>query len=201
MAGMYATYAELPYEVNPETGRRRVVGLAPPQFEKTCTVCGARYFVYAKTGRSGYARCAACRIIRKRSRQNETEKKKHAEKRDWYWTKPDERRASRGRWREKNAERSMWYRARRRAEEKGLPFDITPDDIVIPERCPVLGLVLTTGRKQGIQDHASATLDRIIPERGYVKGNIAVISWRANRIKTDATAAEIAAVAEWLKVQ
>lgn len=45
----------------------------------------------------------------------------------------------------------------------------------------------------------SPTLDRIVPEKGYVLGNIAVISHKANAIKQNATAEEILRVAIWLK--
>lgn len=40
----------------------------------------------------------------------------------------------------------------------------------------------------------SPTIDRIINDLGYVKGNVIVISWRANRIKSDATLAELKAI-------
>jgi hypothetical protein len=53
----------------------------------------------------------------------------------------------------------------------------------------------------GIATAASPTLDKIIPELGYVRGNIAVISHRANRIKSDATLAEVLKLAAWLEKQ
>lgn len=83
----------------------------------------------------------------------------------------------------------MFYDARKRAVALGLPFDITPDDIVIPDVCPVLGLTLGSGGRE-----TSASLDRVIPSKGYVKGNITVISFRANRVKSDATEQELVAV-------
>ncbi len=48
---------------------------------------------------------------------------------------------------------------------------------------------------------ASPSLDRLEPTRGYVKGNVAVISYRANRIKTDATAEELQRVLDWVHDQ
>ena len=95
----------------------------------------------------------------------------------------------------------MWYSAKKRAKARDLPFDITPLDIHIPERCPVLGvkLVVGVGRGPGIGPAENApTLDRIDPSRGYVRGNIAVISWRANRVKDNATAAEHRLLADWM---
>jgi len=102
----------------------------------------------------------------------------------------------------------MWARAKQRAADQGVPFTIAHEDIVIPESCPVLGIRLehataeTQSRKGmgGFHD-ASPTLDKIIPELGYVPGNIAVISWRANRLKGDGTLEEIEAVAAWMRAQ
>jgi hypothetical protein len=92
----------------------------------------------------------------------------------------------------------MVIQARARAKRSKVPFDITPDDIFIPERCPVLDIPLSCNNT--IMKNNSPSLDRIIPEKGYVKNNIAVISMKANRIKADATFKEIEAVAAWLKV-
>jgi hypothetical protein len=46
----------------------------------------------------------------------------------------------------------------------------------------------------------SATVDRIWPARGYVRGNIIVISHRANTLKSDATPTELRAVAKWAEL-
>ena len=93
-------------------------------------------------------------------------------------------------------QRYLWDKAHRRAKQQNLAFDITPEDIVIPRRCPALGIPIQV--LSGLYDH-SATLDRINPSRGYVKGNIAVISRRANRIKNDATADELMSISKWLR--
>jgi len=55
--------------------------------------------------------------------------------------------------------------------------------------CPILGIPLIPGI--GAQSPNSPSLDRIIPSLGYVKGNIAVISYRANAMKNDATIDEL----------
>ena len=90
----------------------------------------------------------------------------------------------------------MLWNARQRAKEFGVPFDLTKEDIVIPERCPLLGVKLRVA--DGQVDDNSPTLDRIIPWLGYVRGNVVVVSWRANRIKNDASAAELRQIADWL---
>jgi hypothetical protein len=89
--------------------------------------------------------------------------------------------------------------AKKRAQRDGLPFDITLADLTIPEFCPVLGIKLVSS--QGRPSDASPSLDKIRPERGYVRGNIAIISNRANRLKMNATAAELRAIAAWMDQQ
>lgn len=89
----------------------------------------------------------------------------------------------------------MFYDARKRAIARGLPFTITPEDIRIPSECPVLGITLTW---DGPRD-TRPSLDRVKPEAGYTPENIQVISFRANRIKSDATAAELRAVLAYVE--
>lgn len=74
-------------------------------------------------------------------------------------------------------------RARMRANNFGLEFDIAPADLLpLPKRCPVLDTPLryVKGAKGGGAPN-SYSLDRIDNTRGYVRGNVAVISNRANR--------------------
>jgi hypothetical protein len=88
--------------------------------------------------------------------------------------------------------------AAKRAPLKGVPFTIRFEDIEVPKICPVLGIVLNLGTRGGFKD-SSPTIDRVIPERGYVCGNVAVISKRANTIKNCGTAAEHRRIAEWME--
>lgn len=87
--------------------------------------------------------------------------------------------------------------AKARAAKAGVPFNITPDDIFIPQLCPVLGLPLLVGQNQATDQ--SPSLDRVIPLLGYVRGNIIVVSNRANRIKSNATVPELRAVADFFE--
>lgn len=84
-------------------------------------------------------------------------------------------------------------RAKVRARSSGIPFDISVEDLSTPEKCPVLGLILNYGFGNSHSPNR-ASLDRIIPEKGYVKGNVRVISLRANVLKRDATIEELQAV-------
>jgi hypothetical protein len=97
----------------------------------------------------------------------------------------------------------LLYAARSRAKKNGLECSIAVDDIVIPEFCPALGIKLEArigaGRSNREDIGTSPSLDRIDNSKGYVPGNVAVISLRANMIKTDATAAELKAVAAYIE--
>lgn len=80
----------------------------------------------------------------------------------------------------RTVQRRLYDSAKSRATQKGRDFDIELDDIVIPERCAVFGTPLT-----------NPSIDRIDSTRGYVKGNIRVISLRANQLKSNATRQEM----------
>lgn len=93
--------------------------------------------------------------------------------------------------------RHLLHSAKGRAKALNIPFGITIDDIVVPEVCPVLGIPIQVG--DGIHCDNSPSIDRINPKLGYTKGNIAVISYRANAIKQNATIEELRAIADWLE--
>lgn len=94
-------------------------------------------------------------------------------------------------------ERLLLGRAKQRAKKKDLPFNITKEDVIVPELCPVFGIRLEVGDGSGGKPN-SPSLDRIIPELGYVKGNVVVISQKANQIKAYASSSDIRRVADWL---
>jgi hypothetical protein len=94
-------------------------------------------------------------------------------------------------WRKRNPKQVLVLNAAARARRKGIEFSITENDFEIPTMCPVLGIPLSSTNKR---HDGSPTLDRIINDRGYVPGNVTIISWRANRIKSDATLAELQAI-------
>lgn len=89
--------------------------------------------------------------------------------------------------------------AKRRALSQGIPFDIDYTDISIPEYCPLLGIKLNKHIGEGKLYNDSPSLDKIIPKLGYVKGNVWIISNKANRIKSDATIEELELLVKNLK--
>lgn len=124
--------------------------------------------------------------------------------------------ANQQRWREKTKERQKEYhrkyeatpegraklllrQAKTRAKRAGLPFNLDLVDVVVPAACPVLGIPIDCGPKERRWGSPnSPSLDRRDPALGYVKGNVTVMSWRANSLKKDATAVELRKLADYL---
>jgi len=76
------------------------------------------------------------------------------------------------------------------------------DSISLPSHCPILGIELNyngLGEQAFIRSDSSPSLDQIIPSKGYTADNVQVISWRANRIKNDATPEELMKIAQYMK--
>lgn len=92
-------------------------------------------------------------------------------------------------YREKHYIRTKLNNARSRAKKDGLEFNITEDDIIIPEKCPLLGIKLELGTKYDYDN--SPSLDRIDNSKGYVKGNVWVISNKANSMKNSSSKEEL----------
>ena len=91
----------------------------------------------------------------------------------------------------------MVTRARWRARCAKVPFDLIEADIVIPAACPVLGIPIE--RALGRAAPNSPALDRVIPSLGYVRGNVRVISGRANTLKRDGTLEEFVGLVRYLE--
>jgi uncharacterized protein (DUF433 family) len=87
--------------------------------------------------------------------------------------------------------------AKARAKKHGLPFNITEDDIEIPVFCPALGIKLERGEQGKGHFDNSPSLDKIVPEKGYVKGNVVVVSMLANRLKSNATIEQLRDLADF----
>lgn len=97
----------------------------------------------------------------------------------------------------RNPAKQMVWSARERAKASGQTCSLSEADIVIPAVCPVFGTPLAHGSTSFFQ--ASPSLDRIDPRLGYVPGNVAVISFRANALKKDATIAELERLIAWMR--
>lgn len=93
----------------------------------------------------------------------------------------------------------MWIGSRRRAKLSGIPFNLKLEDIPqIPTTCPILSIPLKVRETRGASPN-SPSLDRKIPSKGYVVGNVQVISHRANQIKSDASVEEVGKVYDYMR--
>ena len=103
------------------------------------------------------------------------------------------------RWKHRNPEQYLVTIAKSRAKKRGIEFNITKNDIIIPTHCPILGIELKQNCKTGAggKDN-SYSLDRIDPTKGYIKGNVQVISHKANSMKFSATKEELLMFANWI---
>ena len=104
-----------------------------------------------------------------------------------------------------NDKYQMWCHARKRAKKNNLEINIEPQDIPdIPKICSVLGIEIKRNIKDNSTTHGpsdnSPSLDRIDTSKGYIKGNIRIISNRANRLKSDASFEEIEKIYNDLKI-
>ena len=129
-------------------------------------------------------------------------------KQRWLINNPEKRKEVSKKYREVNKEKARqyildhyeWYilnSARSRCRIHGITFNITEEDIIIPEVCPYLNKPITRIQGKGRQDY-NPSLDRIDPTKGYIKGNIEIISDKANRMKNNATKEELVTFANEL---
>jgi len=95
---------------------------------------------------------------------------------------------------------SLYWKAKERANKYELPFDLTLDDLIIPDNCPVLGIPLFKNLGNKSPGPNSPTVDRIVPELGYVRGNIQIISFKANTMKNNASIEELLKFADWVNI-
>ena len=74
------------------------------------------------------------------------------------------------------------------AKRRNLEFNLTTDDIQLPEYCPLLDIKLFYNfeKRTHFNSFNHASLDRIDNSKGYIKGNIIVISRLANAMKNEA---------------
>lgn len=119
-------------------------------------------------------------------------------------TKQEKKKLQRSKWRSENrkndwVQRTVW-KAKERAKRKNLPFNLTTAYVVsiMADKCPVFDEPFVLfGSKTGVD--MTPNIDRIDPSKGYVEGNIAIISAKANRIKSAYQSKDLYKVAQWLE--
>jgi len=136
----------------------------------------------------------AQRLSAKKYREKNKEKAKAATKK-WRENNKDKFNSARRNWRTKNLVRCLFLEARSRAKKRGVEFTIEVDDI--PEMgdfCPIFGTKFPPPDVR--KTPFSPSIDRIDPTKGYIKGNVWIIGYRANLVKNDGTADEHQKIAD-----
>lgn len=87
----------------------------------------------------------------------------------------------------------VYSRLKVRAKQQGLPFNIEKSDLIFPDTCPLLGIPIAISHPNKMN---CVSWDRIIPELGYVKGNVRAISVKANIMKNNANKEELETFAQ-----
>lgn len=98
----------------------------------------------------------------------------------------------------KNPLRNLLKNVKQRAKKEGIEFSLSEKDLDWPEYCPVLGVKLIRNSVKGWAPDTHS-IDRIDSSKGYVTGNVKIISWRANDVKGNATIEELEKVLAYMK--
>lgn len=94
------------------------------------------------------------------------------------------------------AKAAYFTRKKQNSKQKKWEFSITFKEVIWNDICPVLGIPINWFNETRGED--SPSMDRTDPTKGYVPGNVQIISWRANRIKNDGSAEEHQRIADYL---
>lgn len=116
----------------------------------------------------------------------------------------DKGKEAKQRWRDANSKKD-WvintrWRAKQRAKRSGVDFELSTEYLysITTDQCPVFGTPFLFSNNKNILPE-SPSIDRIDPAKGYVRGNVVVLSMKANLIKSAYGADDIFKVAAWLK--
>lgn len=161
---------------------------------KLCKKCNRNQpideFMPKRARRGRYALCRTCTESRPYLKPSFEEQQKENKRQRTRYKNLDPKR----RWAETTIKNCY-----ARAKTYGLPVDLTIEEVasLAVDVCPLLGTPIVYG--QGRIAANGPSIDRKDPKRGYVIDNLWVVCTRANRIKNDATSAELFKIAEALQ--
>lgn len=98
-------------------------------------------------------------------------------------------------WKLSSSVKYLLRQAKNNSKKKNIEFSIDQADIIIPEFCPVLNIPLSFE----VGGDNSPSIDRIDSSKGYIKGNVKVVSWRANNLKSNAQIWELENIIKYMK--
>lgn len=92
-----------------------------------------------------------------------------------------------------------WYQqVKQDAHKRGHEFNLTIEDFALPEKCPILGIPLQFHFDSKIYPD-TPSMDRVDNLVGYLKGNVRVISWKANRYKSNMSKETVRNILEYME--
>lgn len=170
---------------------------------KNCRVCDAVLIVGENTTekrRSHYIHlCNKC----KNTSESKRQKLKNETSEEWRLNVRRRTAKSKAKIRKEHPRRSkaqlLYNSARKRATKKNLEFNISSKylESIMPNECPIMKVTLLYERYD--KHKYTASLDRIDSDKGYVKGNVQIISYIANLMKSNATKEELIAFSDYYK--
>lgn len=166
---------------------KRCVSKNPPPEFIICSICGQikPYYEFSIASKSRYGRMWTCKKCVSAHTFNELRNLRDSIDSEYRNKRCIQRNESKRR----NFIHNMWKAAKKRAENKGLEFNIEESDIIIPKVCPILEVPFIYSTKGDYK--YTPSLDRIDNTKGYIKGNIQVISSLANTMKNAASKEEL----------
>ena len=192
-AARYAQQRQDPEWVAEQAAKREQKRQDPDWVEKTRARAAARYKDQKADHTTYYeARKADAEWVAKKKASEKKWKNSNLERWKNIQRRSDEQK------RQKDPVKFLLRHVKAVAKKKCIEFNIEHTDFVIPEFCPVLGIPITPWALR--HSPGIPSFDRIDPRKGYVKGNVKIISLRANRLKSDCTdPAELRAVADYIE--
>lgn len=173
---------------------------------KICRDCGRELplSMFYKSGTGYRPECKECKLKADSERRCRDIEASRAKERAWYHKNRDKEITSMQRYR-KNLKETNYFKyfimnKKKTMMRAGIPWDLDENYLreLFTGVCPVFGCAIHAG---GAKDDYKAELDRLIPSKGYVRGNVRWISSRANRLKSDASIGELKKILKYMEEQ
>lgn len=173
---------------------------------KICRDCGRELplSMFYKNGTGYRPECKECKQKAESERRSKDVEASRAKERERYHKNRDKEIISmkvyRDRLKETNYFKYFIQNKKKSVIKAGIPWDL--DEAYLEELftgiCPVFGCAIHLG---GSKEDCKAELDRLLPSKGYVKGNVIWISSRANRLKSDVSIDELKKILKYMEEQ
>lgn len=141
--------------------------------------------------------CKPCNKKYKKEYQKINKKQISIKKKKCYQNNKSKIRKKQKIYRSKNLIKILLQKAKERAEKKNIEFNII-NEYTIPNLCPIFNVPFVLNA-ENYRKNYSPSIDRIDNLKGYIDGNIKIISFRANTLKSDATKEEIGKIIDYMK--